>query len=57
MFTQGYNVLGQIVTKRAYTEGAILNFDICDLQKEVKSKIRVLCRVYLLDVPMIKIWS
>jgi hypothetical protein len=31
MFSQGNNVLGQIETKRA--NGAILNFDLCDLQK------------------------
>jgi hypothetical protein len=32
MFTQGSNVLGQIVMKRANI-GAVLNFDPCDLQK------------------------
>jgi hypothetical protein len=32
MFTQGQNVLGQIVTKRA-NNGSALNFDLCDLQK------------------------
>jgi hypothetical protein len=32
MFTQGYNVLGQIVMKHAHI-GAVLNFDVCDLQK------------------------
>jgi hypothetical protein len=34
MFTQGSNVLGQgqIVMKRAHI-GAVLNFDLCDLQK------------------------
>jgi hypothetical protein len=32
MFTQGKNVLGQIVMKRANI-GAILNFDLCDLEK------------------------
>jgi hypothetical protein len=31
-FTQGENVLGQIVMKRAHI-GAVLNFDLCDLQK------------------------
>jgi hypothetical protein len=32
MFTQGLNVLGQIVMKRANI-GAILHFDLCDLEK------------------------
>jgi hypothetical protein len=32
MFTQGENVLGQIVMKRANI-GAVVNFDLCDLQK------------------------
>jgi hypothetical protein len=32
MFTQDYNVLGQIVKKRANI-GAALNFDLCDIQK------------------------
>jgi hypothetical protein len=31
MFTQGSNALGQIVMKRA-NFGAVLNFDLCDLQ-------------------------
>jgi hypothetical protein len=33
MFTQGQNVLGQIVMKRAHRIGDVLNFDLCDLQK------------------------
>jgi hypothetical protein len=49
------NALGQIVTKRD-NSGAILNFDLCDLQKNVKSKTWVLCHVSLLDIPMTKIW-
>jgi hypothetical protein len=32
MFTQSKNVLGQIATKRA-NNGAVLNFDLCDIQK------------------------
>jgi hypothetical protein len=32
------------------TNSAILNFDLCDLQKYVKSKTWVLCHVSLLDV-------
>jgi hypothetical protein len=32
MFTQGYNVLGQIVMKRAHISD-ILNFHLSDLQK------------------------
>jgi hypothetical protein len=31
------------------TNGAILNFDLSDLQKNVKSKTWVLCHVSLLD--------
>jgi hypothetical protein len=31
--------------------GAILNFDLSDLQKYVKSKTQVLCHVSLLDIP------
>jgi hypothetical protein len=30
--------------------GAVLNFDLCDLQKWVKSKPLVLCHVSLLDI-------
>jgi hypothetical protein len=48
-------VLDQIVTKRA-NNGSVLNFDLCDLQKYVKSKTRALCHVFLLDLQMIKIW-
>jgi hypothetical protein len=29
--------------------GAVLNFDLSDLQKQVNSKTRVLCHVSLLD--------
>jgi hypothetical protein len=32
MFTQGYNVLGQIVMKRSHID-AVLNFDLCDVPK------------------------
>jgi hypothetical protein len=32
IFTLRQNILGQIVTKRA-NFGAVLNFDLCDLQK------------------------
>jgi hypothetical protein len=39
------------------TKGAVLNFDLGDLQKEAKSKTQVFCHVSLLDVPMIKIWE
>jgi hypothetical protein len=41
--------------KRAHI-GAILNFDLCDLQKVGQIKNLVLCPVSLFDVPMIKIW-
>jgi hypothetical protein len=37
------------------TNGDILNFDLCDLEKLVKSETPVLCHVMSLDVPMIKI--
>jgi hypothetical protein len=50
MFTQDKNVLGQIVTKCA-NNGAVLNFDLCDPQKKVKSKTWVLCHASLLDIP------
>jgi hypothetical protein len=38
MFTQGHNVLGQIVMKHAHIIGDVLNFDLCDLQKVGKIK-------------------
>jgi hypothetical protein len=37
MITQGWNVPGQIVMKRANI-GTVLNFDLCDLQKVGKIK-------------------
>jgi hypothetical protein len=40
--------------KRAHIS-AVLNFDLCDLQKVGQIKIWVSCHVSLLDVPMIKI--
>jgi hypothetical protein len=42
--TQGYNVLGQIVTKRSNI-GTVLNFDLCDLQKvgQIKNLGIMLC--------------
>jgi hypothetical protein len=55
MFIQGYNILGDIVTKHA-NYGVILNFDLCDRQKKVKSKTWVLGHASLLDIPMINIW-
>jgi hypothetical protein len=44
MFTQGYNVLGKIVMKRAHI-GAILNFNLCDLQKvgQIKNLVIMSC--------------
>jgi hypothetical protein len=44
------------VTKQANFVISALNFHLCDLEKEVKSKTQVLCHVSLLDVPMIKTW-
>jgi hypothetical protein len=48
MFTQGQNAIGQIVMKCA-NSGVILNSDLCDLQKRVKSKTREQSHVSLLD--------
>jgi hypothetical protein len=31
IFTQGSNILGEIVTKVANCDGVILKFDLCDL--------------------------
>jgi hypothetical protein len=42
--------------KRAHI-GAVLNFDLCDLEKVGQIKTRASCHASLLDVLMIKNWS
>jgi hypothetical protein len=40
--------------RKVPNKSAVLNFDLRDLQKQVKSKTLVLCHVSLLDLHMIK---